>query len=68
MQVKTQLANQLKSLKKTVARLTNVNKFYGEGRYRGVMAQEVPEYSSKDSNGYLMVDYSDLDVKFERIY
>ena len=31
MQVKVQLANQLKSLKKSVARLTNVNKFYGEG-------------------------------------
>jgi putative ABC transport system ATP-binding protein len=31
LQVKIQLANQLKSLKKSVARLTNVNKFYGEG-------------------------------------
>ena len=31
MQVKVQLANQLKSLKEPVARLTNVNKFYGEG-------------------------------------
>ena len=31
MQVEVQLANQLKSLKKSVARLTNVNKFYGEG-------------------------------------
>jgi len=31
LQVKVQLANQLKSLKKSVARLTNVNKFYGEG-------------------------------------
>ncbi len=30
LQVKVQLANQLKSLKKSVARLTNVNKFYGE--------------------------------------
>ena len=30
MQVKAQLANQLKALKKSVARLTNVNKFYGE--------------------------------------
>jgi hypothetical protein len=43
------------------------NKSYGDGRYRGVMAQEVPEYSSKDSNGYLMVDYSKLDVRFEKI-
>ena len=31
LQVKVQLVNQLKSLKKSVARLTNVNKFYGEG-------------------------------------
>ncbi len=31
LQVKVQLANQLKSLKKSVARLTNVNKLYGEG-------------------------------------
>ena len=31
LQVKIQLANQIKSLKKSVARLTNVNKFYGEG-------------------------------------
>ena len=31
LQVKVQLVNQLKSLKKSVARLTNINKFYGEG-------------------------------------
>ena len=31
LQVKVQLANQLKSLEKSVARLKNVNKFYGEG-------------------------------------
>ncbi len=31
MQVKVQLANQIQPLKKSVARLTNVNKFYGEG-------------------------------------
>ena len=43
------------------------NKNYGNGRYRGVMAQEVPKSSFKASNGYLMVDYSNLDVKFERI-
>ena len=43
------------------------NKIHGNGRYRGVMAQEVPESSFKASNGYLMVDYSNLDVKFERI-
>jgi hypothetical protein len=43
------------------------NKIYGNGRYRGVMAQEVPDSSFKASNGYLMVDYSNLDVKFKRI-
>ena len=31
LQVKAQLVNQLKSLKKSVALLKNVNKFYGEG-------------------------------------
>ena len=31
LQVKVPLAKQLKSLRKSVARLTNVNKFYGEG-------------------------------------
>ncbi len=31
LQVKVQLANQIESLKKSVARLTKVNKFYGEG-------------------------------------
>ena len=30
------------------------------------MAQEVPE-ASFDNNGYLMVDYSKLDVEFRRI-
>ena len=42
---------------------------YGPDRYRGVMAQEVPFASMKDSNGYYFVDYShpDLDVDFERI-
>tara|TARA_Y100000361_G_C11130050_1_gene328350 strand:+ start:195 stop:1028 length:834 start_codon:yes stop_codon:yes gene_type:complete len=37
-----------------------------EGRYRGVMAQEVP-WASEKHNGYLHVDYSKLDVNFERI-
>ena len=42
------------------------DKSYGNGRYRGVIAQEVPE-ASIDVNGTLMVDYSKLDVVFERI-
>ena len=39
-----------------------------EGRYKGVMAQEVPWASFFDNNGYLMVDYSKLDVDFVKIY
>jgi len=42
------------------------NKLYGEGRYRGVIAQEVPEASLKE-NGMLKVDYSKIDVNFERL-
>jgi hypothetical protein len=37
-----------------------------EGRYRGVMAQEVPEASTM-YNGYLTVDYDKIDVNFERL-
>lgn len=37
------------------------------GRYRGVMAQEVPWASIKQNNGYLAVDYSKIDVEFEKI-
>ena len=43
------------------------DKSFGEGRYRGVMAQEVPNASTKGYDGYLRVDYSKLDVDFERI-
>ena len=44
-----------------------INKIYGEGRYRGVMDQEVPKASVKHSDGYLWVDYNKVDVNFERI-
>jgi len=40
---------------------------YGKGKYVGVMAQEVPWASFKNEDGYLWVDYSKVDVKFERI-
>jgi len=43
------------------------DKSYGEGRYRGVMAQEVPWASFRHESGYLWVDYAKVDVKFERI-
>ena len=53
MQVKVQLANQLKSLKKSVARLKNVNKFYGEG---SVKVKAVDELNLEVSQGdYLAV-------------
>jgi hypothetical protein len=42
-------------------------KSYGKGRYRGVMAQEVPNASFKHKDGYLWVDYNKVDVDFERI-
>ena len=34
--------------------------------YQGVMAQEVPWASVKHDSGYLMVDYSKIDVEFKR--
>ena len=51
---------------------SNVNiysfKYKGEdGRYEGVMAQEVPWASMVGDDGYLMVDYSKLDVDFRRL-
>lgn len=42
------------------------DKKYGEGRYRGVIAQEVP-WASVQTKKYLGVDYSKIDVNFERI-
>ena len=39
-----------------------------EGRYRGVISKDVPWAISKDNaSGYDMVDYSKIDVPFERI-
>jgi len=47
------------------------NKNFGSGRYVGVMAQDVerinPEAVITSDEGYKMVNYSMLDVKFERI-
>jgi hypothetical protein len=36
-------------------------------RYQGVIAQEVPWASLRASNGYLMVDYSKVDVDFQKV-
>lgn len=35
--------------------------------YQGVMAHEVPYASSFNTDGYLMVDYSKIDVEFKRV-
>ena len=37
------------------------------GIYKGVMAQEVPYASNLDNNGFYKVDYSKLDVRFEKV-
>jgi hypothetical protein len=37
------------------------------GIYKGVMAQEVPYASVLDKDGFYKVDYSKLDVKFEKV-
>jgi len=43
-------------------------KYIGEeGKYEGVMAQEVPWASSIADNGFLWVDYTKLDVDFIRL-
>ena len=44
-----------------------IDKKYGDGRYRGVMAKEVPQASFEHEDGYLWVDYNKIDVDFERI-
>lgn len=36
-------------------------------KYQGVIAQEVPWASIKHDNGYLLVDYSKLDVDFKKL-
>ena len=41
---------------------------YKSGKYRGVMADELPrEYLVKTTDGYYAVDYSKVDVPFEKI-
>ena len=49
-------------------RSTLPNNKYESGKYRGVMADELPrEYLVKTSDGYYAVDYSKVDVPFEKI-
>ena len=35
--------------------------------YQGVMAHQVPEASMVNDDGYLMVDYSKIDVEFKKV-
>ncbi len=45
-----------------------INKIFGEGLYQGVMSDEIPQVAvAKHIDGYDMVDYSKIDVKFKRI-
>lgn len=37
-----------------------------EDKYKGVMSDEVPWAVLKDSDGYDMVDYNQIDVTFEK--
>ena len=41
---------------------------HGRGVFQGVMAQEVPQASIMHPDGYLMVDYSKIDVTFKKVY
>ena len=54
-----------------IYRFDYINKDYGEGRFEGVMAQDLidinPEAIIFDKSGYYMVDYSKLDVNFKKI-
>lgn len=43
------------------------DKSFGEGRFRGVIAQEVPHASHRKDDGYLYVNYSQIDVSFEKV-
>ena len=43
-------------------------KYKGDDKkYQGVMAHQVPQAAEVDANGYLMVDYSKLDVDFKEV-
>ena len=43
-------------------------KYLGDDKtYQGVMAHQVPQASTANQFGYLMVDYSKLDVEFKEV-
>ena len=43
------------------------DKSFGEGTFRGVIAQEVPQASTIQEDGYLYVNYSQIDVDFKKV-
>ena len=43
------------------------DKSFGEGTFRGVIAQEVPQASTRQEDGYLYVNYSQIDVDFKKV-
>jgi hypothetical protein len=44
------------------------DRVYGDGKYRGVMADDIPfDAVTELDNGYLAVNYSKIDVDFEKI-
>ena len=57
----------LSSLGTRIYEFEYIDKSYGEGRYRGVMAHEVPNAAFRHTDGYLWVDYDKVDVKHERV-
>jgi len=45
-----------------------INKIFGEGRFQGVMSDEIPQEAViKHQDGYDRVNYSKLDVEFKQI-
>ena len=48
-----------------------INKNHGDGRFEGVMAQDVektyPQAVSISPEGYKMVDYSQIGIEFRRV-
>ena len=45
-----------------------IDKMFGDGIYQGVMSDEIPQSAViKHKNGYDMVDYSKIDVKFKKV-
>tara|TARA_R110000824_G_scaffold13374_1_gene58392 strand:- start:185 stop:12442 length:12258 start_codon:yes stop_codon:yes gene_type:complete len=43
------------------------DKSFGEGTFNGVIAQEVPQASIRKEDGYLYVNYSQIDVDFKKV-